>query len=553
MTQEMIFNLIGGLGLFFLGMKTMTESLKNVAGEKLKTTLNIITKRPIFGLLLGTAVTCLIQSSSATTVITVGFVNAGLLTLRQAISIILGANIGTTITAWLISFFALFKITNYALPAIGVGFLLNALGKTKKTKMWGMFLLGFGLLFTGLGFIKDGFNPLKENEGLKNFLVTFSRYPLLGILAGVLITVLFQSSSATIAIVQIMAFSGLMDFNTVIPILLGDNIGTTVTAKLASIGAGKSARQAANAHSLLNILGVCYMIVPVYFGWYSNLIQLLVRGPITKGNIMVHIALAHTTFNVVNSLFIFLPLISILEKAAVKITMKKSGDYEEPINLEPHLINTPSVALEQTIKEIIKMMKIAYSNLNDSFKSFLGSKLVLKNKIIKTEGHINNFQSEIINYLTKIFQKAIDKQEAEEAPVLIHSVNDIERVGDHAINILELAEQKVEGGIKFSHEAEDDLRDFFYLCRKMYEETMKALEENDTESANEAFEIEKQINYLQKELREKHINRVKAGLCDISAGVIFVDAVDNIEKIGDHLSNIVVGVTRHLQWGGKTE
>jgi len=553
MSQEMIFNLIGGLGLFFLGMKTMTESLKNVAGEKLKTTLNVITKRPFFGLILGTGITCLIQSSSTTTVITVGFVNAGLLTLKQAISIILGANIGTTITAWLVSFFALFKVTNYALPAIGIGFMLNILGKTRKVKMWGMFLLGFGLLFTGLEFIKDGFNPLKENEGLKNFLVTFSKYPLLGILTGTLITVLFQSSSATIAIVQMMAFSGLMDFNTVIPIILGDNIGTTVTAKLASIGAGKAARQAANAHLLLNILGVCYMIIPVYFGWYSNLIQLLVKGPITKNNIMVHIALAHTTFNVVNSFIIFLPLISILEKLSIKMTVKKSNDYEESVNLEPHLIDTPSVALEQTIKEIIRMMKIALMNLDNSFKSFIESQLLLRNKIIKTEDSINNFQSEIISYLTKIFQKAIDKHEAEEAPVLIHTVNDIERIGDHAINILELAEQKVERGIKFSHEAEDDLKDLFYLCKRMYEETMNALEENDTESAKQAFEIEKHINDLQERLREKHINRIKTGLCDISSGIIFVDAIDNLEKVGDHLSNIVISITRHLQWGVKVE
>jgi len=549
MIQEMIFNLIGGLGLFFLGMKTMTESLKKVAGEKLKNTLGIITKRPIFGLLLGTAVTCLIQSSSATTVITVGFVNAGLLNLRQAISIILGANIGTTLTAWLVSFFALFKITNYALPAVGIGFLLTALGKTQKMKVWGMFILGFGLLFTGLGFIKDGFHPLKDSEAVKNFILTFGRYPLLGILAGVLITILFQSSSATIAIVQVIAFSGLMDFNTAVPIILGDNIGTTITAKLAAIGAGKAARQSANAHGLLNVLGVCYMLVPVYFGWYSNLIKWIIPGPITHANIMMHIAMAHTVFNVINSFFVFLPLIKLLEKLTVKLTLKKGEEIEAPIHLEPHLLDTPSVAIEQSIREILRMMENARINLNRSYRSFFEAKLTLRGNILRTEETLSNFQREIIGYLTRIFQGNLARPEAEEIPVLIHFVNDVERIGDHAVNILELAEQRVEKGLKFSHEAEDDIRDLFYLSNEMFEETMVALEKNRKENAREALRIEKQINKLQMELREKHIRRLKAGLYDINAGVLFIDFVDNIEKVGDHLSNIAIGVMRHLRWG----
>lgn len=549
MTQEMIFNLVGGLGLFFLGMKTMTESLKKVAGEKLKNTLGIITKKPIFGLLLGTAVTCLIQSSSATTVITVGFVNAGLLKLGQAISIILGANIGTTLTAWLVSFFALFKITNYALPAVGIGFLITTVGKTQKAKMWGMFILGFGLLFTGLGFIKDGFHPLKESEAVKSFLLTFGKHPLLGVFAGVFITILFQSSSATIAIVQVMAFSGLMDFNTAIPIILGDNIGTTITAKLAAIGAGRTARQSANAHALLNIIGVCYMLAPVYFGWYSKLIQWIIPGPITHANIMVHIAMAHTVFNVINSFVIFLPLIKVLEKLTVKLTLRKTEEIEEPTYLEPHLIETPSVAIAQAIKEIIRMMEKGYNNLNSSYESFFETNLNLRKKILKIEEILNNFQREIIGYLTRIFEKNLERPEAEKVPVLIHFVNDVERIGDHAINILELAEQRHEKRLGFSQEAEDDIRDLFFLCRRMFEETILAISKNSRTNAGEALRIEKKINKLQIDLRDKHILRLKAGLCDVNAGVVFIDFVDNVEKVGDHLSNIAIGVIKHLRWG----
>ena len=208
MEREVIFGFIGGLGLFLFGMKTMSESLKKVAGDRLRNTLDILTKRPIIGLFIGTGVTCLVQSSSATTVMTVGFVNAGLLTFKQSIPIILGANIGITITAWLVSFFALFKITNYALPAIGIGFLLTLVGKTPRARMWGQFILGFGLLFTGLGIIKDTFSPLQDSIALKNALVTFGQYPILGVFLGIGITILFQSSSATIALLQIMAFSG---------------------------------------------------------------------------------------------------------------------------------------------------------------------------------------------------------------------------------------------------------------------------------------------------------------------------------------------------------
>ena len=549
MVKELLFDLIGGVGLFFLGIKTMTESLKGMAGEKLKDTLGIITKMPIFGLLLGTLITALIQSSSATTVITVGFVNAGLLSLKQAISIILGANIGTTLTAWLVSFFALFKVTNYALPAIGLGFILTIIGKTEKTKMWGRFLLGFGLLFTGLSYIKDGFYPLKSSEAVKNFIITFGRYPLLGILAGVTITVLFQSSSATIAIVQIMAFSGLMDFNTAVPIILGDNIGTTITAKLASISMGRTARQAANAHAILNIIGVCYMIIPVYLGLYSKLIQLMVPGPITKENIMLHIALAHTTFNVINSVFIFLPLISLLEKVTIKVTpVGRDEINEEPLYLEPKLIDTPSVALDQTVKEIVRMLEMVYRNFVDSYNAFLQKNIKMKRKIQKTEDMINSFQNEIFHYLEKIFQRAIEKPEAEKIPGLIHVVNDIERAGDYTVKISRLLEMRFEGGLALSHGAESDVMDISSLCKKMFGETLIALKNSDHSGAEQAMDIYEDIKLLKNILKEKHLKRVYSGLCDMKSGVMFIDYIDSIEKISHHLNNVAVAIKNDLKW-----
>jgi phosphate:Na+ symporter len=549
MTREIIFGFIGGMGLFLFGMKMMSESLKKVAGERLKNTLDILTKRPILGLLIGALVTCLVQSSSATTVMTVGFVNAGLLTLRQAISIILGANIGTTLTAWLVSFFALFKITNYALPAIGIGFLLTLLGKTNKAKMWGQFILGFGLLFTGLGFIKDTFSPLKDSVVLKNILVTFSNHPILGILLGVGITVLFQSSSATIALIQIMAFSGLVDFQTTIPIILGDNIGTTVTAELSAIGSNVSARRTAHAHALLNILGVCYMIIPVYTGLYSRLIEMLIPGPITHNNIMLHIALSHSIFNIINSLIVFLPLISVLEKLTIKLARVKAGSIDmTPIYLEKHLLDNPPIAIKQSINEILRMMGIAYDTLHNAFRCFTNMDLRLGGNINEGEDAVDNLQKEITQYLVELSRKDLDIDEAETIPVLLHSVNDVERVSDHAINILELAQRRAEQNLPLTPTAREETERIFSVAVSMFRNTINALKDEDIAAARTVLEDEKQLNHLQVLLKDNHIKRVNRGECNMLSGIIFIDFVDNVEKIGDHLTNVAQGVLRHLRW-----
>lgn len=527
----------------------MSDSLRKVAGERLKNTLDILTKRPIFGLFIGTIITCLVQSSSATSVMALGFVNAGLLTLKQAISIILGANIGTTFTAWFISFFALFRITNYALPAIGIGFLLSMFGKTRSAKMWGQFIMGFGLLFTGLGFMKDAFSPLKESEALKNILITFGKYPLLGIVLGTAITMLLQSSSATIALLQIMAFSGLINLQTCIPIILGDNIGTTITAQLSAIGTNTASRRTARAHALLNIVGVCYMIIPVYIGLYYRLIEWMVPGPITKGNIMLHIALAHSVFNIINSFFIFLPLINVLEKLSVKLTRVKPGAVDmTPMYLEKHLLETPAIALQQVVNEIIRMIHIARDALNNAAESFLTNNPNLFDKIQEQEDAVDNLQKEITQYLVELSQKNLEKSEAETIPVLLHSVNDVERVGDHAINILELSDRKIDQKLPFTGAAISAIKEILSVISKMFENTITALQKKDRRSAEKVLHEEEHLNKLQIELKEDHIQRINEGKCNLISGIVFNDFVDNIEKIGDHLTNIAEGVLRHLRW-----
>ena len=550
MARELIFSLVGGLGLFFLGMRTMTDSLKHVAGERLRRVLELLTKKPVVGLFVGTAITMLVQSSSASTVMTVGFVNAGLLTLKQAISLVLGANIGTTFTAWLVSFFALFKVTTYALPAIGVGFLMSQLGKRRTIRMWGRFILGFGMLFSGLGFMKEAFAPLKGSDAIKNVLLTFGTYPVLGILMGIVITVILQSSSATIALLQVMALSGLIDFQTCIPIILGDNIGTTITANIAALGTNTASRRAARAHAIINILGVCYMLIPVYLGYYSRLIEWIVPGPISSGNIMLHIALAHSIFNVFNSLVVFLPLISILEKLTVKMTPPKPGAVDiQPEHLEKHLLETPALALEQAIKEMLRMIQIAKDALQNAVKSFLDNDDSLFKKIRDQEDAVDNFQREITQYLIHLSERDLEPSEATTIPVLLHSVNDVERVSDHVINIVELAEQKINKASPFTPTAIEEVKEISEVAFGMFECVLTSLETRDPVSSQQGLEYEEKLNQLQIELKENHMQRVKEGVCELMSGILYSDFVDNIEKIGDHLTNIVQSVLTHLQWG----
>ena len=554
MAIETIFTLVGGLGMFFLGMKTMSEALRKVAGDSFKNTLEVITRKPIFGLAVGTFVTALIQSSSATTVMTVGFVNAGLLSLRQAISIVLGANIGTTLTAWLVSFLAIFKITRYALPLIGIGFFLTMLGKKQKVRRWGQLLLGFGLLFVGLGFIKEAFGPLQERELLRTFIIRFGSYPGLGILVGMVVTIALQSSSATIALLQILAFSGVIDFQVAIPIILGENIGTTITAELAALGTNVNARRTARSHALLNVFGVIYMAVPVYLGWYGKLIEAIIPGPVTQGNIMVHIALAHTIFNVINSICVFLPLVRVLERAATRLTpIRKDSLEPAPMYLERHLLDNPALAIQQAIKELIRMAEMAKNALDNGIVCFFDHDPSLEEQVRKQEEAVDLLQKEITQYLIEISEKNLDESEAEEIPVLVHSVNDVERIGDHAENIIELAVRKQDQRLEISDRALAELRQIADHTLSMFEEVLLTLREQDDKAAARVLEREKSLDAMQVQLKENHVLRLQNHECHILSGLLFVSFVDNLEKIGDHLTNIAQASLRHLRWSEELE
>lgn len=547
-TKELIFFLIGGLGFFFFGMKTMSEGLKKIAGERLKNILNIITKLPILGVIAGALITCLIQSSSVTSVMVIGFVNAGLLALRQAISVIIGANIGTTFTAWLVSAMSVFKIIDYALPLVGIGFVMNTVCKTKNAKFWGQVIMGFGILFVGLGFMKDAIGPLKQSQYLKEVFISFSDNPLLGVVVGMVFTMLLQSSSATIAIVQVLAFSGVISFPAALPLILGDNIGTTITAGLASVGTNVAARRAALSHALFNIIGVTYMLFFVYIGWFEKFVGFIIPGEITLKNIMFYIAVSHSLFNVIN-MFVFLPFIGVLEKICVWLIPRKEGAVEvEPQYLEKHLLETPAIAMGQAQRETVRMLGIASESVSIAVKSFLANKLNKLKLVPELEQTVDNLQSAITQYLVELSQRVLTPVQSEELPVLIHSVNDVERIGDHSENIVGLAERKVEKKLPFTNEAIEELTLMWNELSAMMIETEEALKSSDFRLAENVLIREERINSFQTELKKSHVARLNQGKCNLKSGIVFLDFVDNLEKIGDHLSNIAQGVAGGMRW-----
>ena len=542
--QEMIFGLIGGLGFFLFGMKTMSEGLERVASDRLRNILRFFTRTRLFAALTGAGTTALIQSSSAMMVMLIGFVNAGLLTLAQAIGVMMGAEIGTSLTAWLVSISAL-KITAYALPAVGIGFALNLLAKSKKAKLWGQVLLGFGVLFIGLMFMKDAFAPLKKSQAVIDFF-TFSRLPIwgpiLGILAGMIITALVQSSSAAIAIVQLLAFQGLISFEATLPLIFGSNIGTTITAQIASFGTVLPARRIARAQLVFNILGVICVFPFVQFGLYAKAIEYFMPGAVTSANVMVYIAVSHTSFNLL-SVFVGLFLIGPLEKIAIKMVPAKRDMAEiTPQYLEEHLLNTPAIALKQSILEMIRMMNLAREALNDVMRGFVENNQGLVSEVAQKEDIIDTFQADITNYLVELSQRRLSQEVSEKLPALIHSVNDIERIGDHAENLAELAERKIEEQLPFTEQAVNELQKMFGETDQMLAQVILAMETDNKDEAHNALEHEDTLNELQIQLRESHIQRLQDGECWVLSGVVFLDFVNNLEKVGDHLKNISLAI-----------
>jgi len=560
MVKDMIFGIVGGLGLFLFGMSFMSDGLKKVAGRKLKNILESMTKRAIVAFFVGAGITALVQSSSATTVMVVGFVNAGLLTLKQAICVVIGTNVGTTMTAWLVSISGIgkFSISTYALPVIGVGFLMQALGKTRTTKSTGQILLGFGILFLGIDFMKEAFSGLEGSDTLKEMFATLADHPVLAILAGTVITMLLQSSSAAIAIVQAMAMGMGAKFGenpqqaveVVIPFVLGSNIGTTITAQIAALQTNLHAKRTAWAHTMFNIMGAAIALPFIYLGWFPIIVRFIAPWEASSKNLVWDIAVAHTIFNVACS-GIFLPMAGILEKLVIKLLPERPSDAAvRPVVLETHLLATPVIALEQAKREMIRMAKTSKRAMERAIDGIMKNDAKKLASVREIEDFIDSFQLEITSYLSALSRKQLSDEVSTELPVLLHAVNDLERVGDHAVNIVEIAERKIEQRLTFSGSALAEAGRLGEEILKMFDNIIGALEKSDVEAAKEALGSEDKLNDMQMEFRRSHVRRMSEGECSAEAGLIFIDLVDNVEKIGDHLTNIAQAIIGGLQWEG---
>ena len=522
-----IFGIIGGLALFLYGLYLLSESLQKIAGEKLKLIIERLTNNKLKGVTTGALVTATIQSSSITTVTLIGLINAGLINLEQAISVIIGANIGTTITAQLI----VFKIGKYALPIIAIGVSSFLLSKNKKLKNVGKVLLGFGLLFLGMNLMSSGVRPLQDLPFFINLISDLGKIPLLGIAIGAIFTGIIQSSSATSGLVIAMGMENLLSLKSAIAIIIGANIGTCITVLLASFGASLSGKRAAIAHLIFNVTGAVIFIP--FLSVFSNLVSL------TSRELPRQIANAHSLFNITTTI-ILLPFMFFLIFLVKKIIPGKEFKVDGNTKfLDNRLLNTPSIAISQTFKETNRMAGLTYEMLKDCIKIFKDKDKELIRLVLKKEDAVDNMFRSISGYLVKISQRELSKEDSRRLSILSHSIRDIERVGDHVNNLVESAERKFKEKLIFSEEAEKELEIMFEKVRVVYEKTITALKEDNKELAKEVIILEDDIDKFEDKFEKSHINRLKEKTCNPASGIIFVDILRNLERISDHATNIV--------------
>lgn len=533
--QKMIFEFIGGLGIFLFGIKYMGDGLQRSAGDKLRDILDKFTTNPLMGVLAGVIVTVLIQSSSGTTVITVGLVSAGFMSLRQAIGVIMGANIGTTVTAFIIGI----KVSDYALPIIAVGAILLFFFKNKRIHNIGQIVFGFGALFFGLELMGDGMKPLRTLEAFHDLTVSMSSNPLLGVVVGTVFTVIVQSSSATIGILQELFGQGLIDINAALPVLFGDNIGTTITAVLASIGASIAARRAALTHVIFNLIGTTIFLI--FLPLFTNF-MLYLQGALHLNPEMT-IAFAHGTFNFTNT-FIQLPFIGFLAFIVTKLIPGEDSVIEyKTKHLDPIFIEqSSSIALGQAKEEVLRMGQFATIGLEAArdYQTTYSQKNA--DTAMQLEDAINNLDRKITDYLVLISRSEMSPTESEEHSMLMDTVRDIERIGDHIENVVELVGYQLTNKVKLTDSAKKDLEDMFELTIQTLKDAVTALDDKDTALASKVLKSEEQIDKMERTLRKKHIMRINEGSCTGSAGIVFVDIISNLERIGDHSVNIAEAV-----------
>lgn len=538
-----IFQFMGGLGMFLYGMHIMADGLQKTAGGKMKKLLGFLTNNRLMAVLVGALITAIIQSSGATTVMVVGFVNAGILTLTQAVGVIMGANIGTTITAWIVSMsqlgdaFEVMKPAFYAPLLIGIGALMLLFCKKQKKILIGEILIGVALLFIGLEFMSESIAPFTNFPVFADAFRVLGNNPILGILVGAVVTMLLQSSSASVGILQTLAMNGVVTTNAAVFITLGQNIGSCFTALLSSAGAEKNAKRAAVIHLSFNIIGAGLfgIITFIVFQFHKSLAASTINS--------VEISIFHTIFNITNTLLLF-PFANQLVKLSgfiIKDNAEEDVLAEEVLverHLDVRLLETPSAGVEAVIEEVVHMGRVTLQNSIDAVDSVMTRDKKLAEKVFKTEDTINNLEKMLTEYLVKINNLSLTEEQKLIINNLFYTISDIERVGDHAENIAEMAVYLMEHEVVFSDTAIADLEEVGGRVVESFAYSIEARETNSIEAVRKVSQYEDMVDTLEEELREKHIARLSNNQCKASAGVVFLDIVSNLERMSDHAYNI---------------
>ena len=529
--QEIIFHFLCGLGLFLYSIKTMGDGLQQAAGDRLRYYIDKYTSNPFLGVLVGIVVTALIQSSTGVTVITVGLVSASLLTLRQAIGIIMGANIGTTVTSFIIGF----KLGEYALPLIFLGTMFLFFTKNRTVNNIGRILFGVGGIFYALNLISAGMSPLKDLPQFKEYMVTLGQNPILGVVAGAVITVLIQASSATIGILQGLYAGGFLDLKGSLPVLFGDNIGTTLTVIIAAAGANVSAKRVAASHVTFNVLGtiLCLILLGPFTSMIEYFQALLHLSP------EMTIAFSHGAFNVSNTIVQF-PFIGAL---AYFVTKLIPGEDEvvkyEPLYLDEQLIQqAPSIALGNAKKELLHLGNYAVKAFDLSYDYIINSNEKVAEKGHKTEEAINTIDEKLTRYLITLSSEALSQKESEVLTNILDSSRDLERIGDHAEALININDYLQRKNVQFSNSALEELEDIYRQTSEFVKDALESVENNDLEMAESLIERHEAINKMERVLRKTHIKRLNNGECSTQAGVNFIDIISHYTRVSDHAMNL---------------
>ena len=537
--SSIVIPFIGGLAMFIYGMNIMADGLQHAAGSKMKKILEVLTQNKLMGIALGALVTAIIQSSSATTVMVVGFVNAGLMNLTQAISVIMGANIGTTITGWLVSageWAKMFSPSTLAPIAVMVGVIITLVGKRQQSKDVAGIIIGFGILFIGMNTMSDAVYPLRESEVFKTAFISMGSNPFLGILVGAGVTAIIQSSSASQGILLSLASAGLVPTNAAVFIIMGQNIGTCVTAILSSVGASKNAKCVGTMHLTFNIAGtIIFSILAMFL--FARLDPSYGEGIIN----MTQISFIHTVFNV-GTTIILMPFSGYIIKFAMKVNGLKAvetkSDEAELVHLDKRMMSTPSVAVEGAKLETIRMGRIARENLSLALSTLSDHDEEKMADVKQREFVIDKLCDNISKYLIDLCMLHLSDKDNEMVTSLLNTVSDMERVGDHAENIVELAEEMKQEGISFSDTALEELNEMSTTTLGAYDNAVKALELDDITYAVKTSFLEDQVDAMEKKLRAGHIERLSNAESSVNAGIHFIDLLGNLERVSDHAMNI---------------